>query len=90
MEIDGTIIVYRYKHQLDDEKRWDARHDVDVQSSKKTRFSSAPVPEAHPLTAPHDKHDPTGSHTSYHPVATGDYSSYPYNAPQNSYGNSGV
>jgi hypothetical protein len=87
LQLYGTIIVYRYKNQLDDEKRWDDRHDVTAQSTKKAFFSSAPVPEAHPLSAPHDKHASGGTHTAYHPVATGDYSSYPYNAPQHSHGN---
>lgn len=83
--IDGTIIVHRYKSQLDDDHLWDKRHDV--ASGTKTHFKSAPVPESHPLSAQYHTHEPAGGPTSaYHPVSTGDFPSYPYIAPSNSYG----
>jgi hypothetical protein len=69
----GAIIVNRYKHQLDDEDSESWANGPQYQK----RFSGAPVPEAHPLSAGH----PYGPR----PVSGGHHQ-YPYAAPQNSYG----
>lgn len=76
----GAIIVNRYKSQLDNDESASWANNTYYAApggGASKRYSGAPIPEAHPLTAGGNPY-----------MAERPYSaSYPYAAPQHSYGN---
>ncbi|KAF9520598.1 hypothetical protein BS47DRAFT_645332 [Hydnum rufescens UP504] len=73
----ATIIVHRYKHQLEEEA-WNRPGKY---------LYAAPVPVAHPVGMSNLAHGNSAELGPYHPVARTGPEPYPYAAPEHSHGN---